>query len=180
MNSRKSPTKSINRRPKVTDRPWFVIRCKPNQEYIAELNLENQDAETYLPRLKDGPKITPLFRPYLFVRKPPDGTWRFILSTRGVLTILMTDQSPALLSHEVIREIKSWETNNLIVTDPENDIQEPIFRPGEMIKVLNGPFKDLKGHVLSENNGNRVAVLLDLLNRKTIVKLPSKSVEKEL
>ena len=54
---------------------WFVVHCYPNKESIAELNLQNQGFDTYIPRYKKLRRharrvdtvFAPLFPRYFFV-----------------------------------------------------------------------------------------------------------------
>ena len=71
---------------------WYLIHSKPNQERVAQEQLERQDYETYLPlahvrkrkRGRSYTDIAPMFPRYLFI-KLSDQTddWRPIRSTIG-------------------------------------------------------------------------------------------------
>ena len=74
-------------------RYWYAVQTKPRQEAVAELHLQRQHFETYLPKIlvrkhrrdKWTKVVEPLFPRYLFVRLDPDeNSLSPVRSTKGV------------------------------------------------------------------------------------------------
>ena len=72
---------------------WYAIQTKPRQEAIAQLHLQRQRFETYLPQIllrkckrdKWTKIVEPLFPRYLFIHIDPDeNNLAPVRSTRGV------------------------------------------------------------------------------------------------
>lgn len=151
--------------------PWIVAMSKPNQEGIAEINLQRQGFTYYCPRYKHkvGIKVSvkPLFPRYLFILI--DKIWSPIHSTRGISYVLLRDEGPQTISEQVIMSIKAREVRGLVDLDPA-----PKFLCGDRLKTDVGP---LAGHLLlfeGMSSHERVKVLVELLGRKVIVELPEK------
>jgi transcriptional antiterminator RfaH len=153
----------------TSSRQWFVVQTRPNSERRAMANLHRQGFEVYFPayskRRSHAGKIdmvaAPLFPRYLFVAIDLDSQrWRSIYSTFGVAQLVCHGERPAPLADEIIAELRSREDERGLIR------LGSAFRPGERVRVLGGAFADHFGMFDSMGDGERVAVLLDLLGRK--------------
>lgn len=127
---------------------WHVIHTKVREEFRALENLQNQGFEVFLPtcqaQKKSQGKIKlvtePLFSRYLFIRlSDVSSNWFPIRSTRGVTSLLRFGIS----------------TDPVVIPDPIIDclrqrctLEEPLhelFKPGEILEIIDGPFKGLFG-----------------------------------
>jgi len=132
-------------------------------------NLIRQGFEVYFPvyskRRSHAGKIdlvaAPLFPRYLFIAIDLDSQrWRSIHSTFGVAQLVCHGDRPAPLAEEIIAELRSREDECGLIR------LGSAFRPGERVRVVGGAFADHFGMFDSMGDGERVAVLLDLLGRK--------------
>ncbi len=153
----------------TASRQWFVVQTRPNSERRAMANLKRQGFEVYFPayrkRRSHAGKIdmvtAPLFPRYLFIAIDLDSQrWRSVHSTFGVAQLVCHGDRPAPLSDEVIAELRGREDENGLIR------LGSAFRPGERVRVVGGAFADHLGMFDSMGDGERVAVLLDLLGRK--------------
>ena len=132
-------------------------------------NLHRQGFEVYFPvysrRRSHAGKIdmvaAPLFPRYLFIAIDLDSQrWRSIHSTFGVAQLVCRGDRPAPLADEIIAELRGREDERGLIR------LGSVFRPGERVRVVGGAFADHLGMFDSMGDGERVAVLLDLLGRK--------------
>ena len=152
---------------------WFVVQTRPNSERRAVEHLSRQGFEVYFPvylkRRSHAGKIdmvaAPLFPRYLFIAIDLDSQpWRSIRSTFGVSQLVCRGDRPAPLAGEIIAELRNREDEHGMVR-----LGGSAFRPGEKVRVVGGAFADRFGMFDSMGDGERVAVLLDLLGRKVRV-----------
>jgi transcriptional antiterminator RfaH len=50
------------------------------------------------------------------------------------------------------------------------------FKPGDRVRIVDGPFTDLEGLFECASDETRVVVLLDLMGRKVKVRVPTETV----
>lgn len=161
--------------------PWFVAQLKPNGFVTAKLNLQKQGYETFMPmrqvEVRHARKVKtvarPLFPGYIFVSFDFETTqWRGINSTYGVSSLIMGGaNSPQVVPSDLMQALKAHCGDGDLVVPPET------LAPGNVVKVVNGPFKDIFATVEALSNSDRIAVLLDLMGRATRVEIARKNLE---
>jgi len=155
---------------------WYLIRSKPLAETVAQLNLEQQGYETYLPRLGHSVRrgnrrkdcVSALFPRYLFLRLnegyQPLGPVR---SSVGVTSVVRFGLSYAAVADEIIRDLRAREE-----ADGLHRLQgRPMLTPGAPVRVTMGPFDGLEGVFERESGEDRVVVLLRLLGQDAHVRI---------
>jgi len=159
---------------------WFVVQAQPNAEHKAVFHLNRQGFATYLPRYLKRRRharrvdtvAAPLFPRYLFVSIDMGvQRWRSIFSTVGVSRIVCNGEMPTAVSDHVIENLRSREHDGLVKLD-----SRPSFRIGDKVRLLDGAFADCLGLYEGLKDGDRVALLLDLLGRKVRVTVDTDSV----
>jgi len=155
--------------------PWYVAYAKARQEHVAKENLLRQGYSVYLPQMKvlrrirghHQPRLEPLFPRYLFVQPgSAEHSIAPVRSTIGVAGIVRFSHDPAVIRPETLRGIRELELRQSTATDEE---LSP-FRPGERIRVAEGPLSGLEGLVSSASQ-HRIVVLMQLLGRDTRVSM---------
>lgn len=155
--------------------PWYVAYTKARQEHMAKDNLLRQGYSVYLPQMKvvrrirgrHQVRLEPLFPRYLFVQPgSSDQSIAPVRSTFGVTGIVRFNHAPAVMKPETLQGIRELELRQSAATDEE---LSP-FRPGERIRVAEGPLSGLEGLVSSASQ-QRIIVLLHLLGRDTRVSI---------
>lgn len=141
---------------------WYAVNAKPHQERLAELNLQRLGVETFCPLLKQRKVIrrrqqistAPLFPGYLFARFRLEDQYRAVLYARGVRNIVAFGSIPALVDEEMIAALQS-RLQNGYVTVPIST-----FRPGQVVRIQEGPLHGLEAIFEREMPGYQRAVLL--------------------
>lgn len=153
---------------------WYVVQSQPNAEAKAVSHLNRQGFDTYLPRYlkrrRHARRVetvpASLFPRYLFVAIDLNAQrWRSIFSTVGVSRLVCQGEVPTPISTNIIDGLKAREDNSgFIQLD-----QRPKYRPGDIIRVLDGAFADYLGLCEGMKDSDRVAILLEMLGRKVRV-----------
>lgn len=157
--------------------PWHVCQTKPRQEALAVRKLEEQGYRVYLPMLSHWQKKQSawhrteqvMFPRYAFVRCGRAGqSTAPIRSTPGVTGLVRFGAEPAVLDDPTLEAIRrlAEQSARLLEEHPSP------FRPGEQVKVADGPLKGLEG-IVSAVAEERVIVLLSLLGREKQIALPA-------
>lgn len=160
---------------------WLVAYTKPRLEHVALQNLERQNFEAYLPRYKKfknteaGP--TPMFEPMfpryiLFRPSTPEQSIESVRSTKGVSNVVRFGFDPGVVSGTLVATIKAFEAsqNQALQQDMSN------FKAGQRVKLKHVALGNMEGLVQSVSS-KRVAVLLEILGRSTLVQLDHHQLE---
>lgn len=174
-------------------RAWHVCYVFAKSEFRVRAGLRADGFDVYCPVEKRFVKHArrkeirerPLFPGYLFVGFDPDrdhGWHSRITSVDGVMEILShgkvcgldVEWIPVRVGAETIERIRRKEAAG----DFDYTKSTCAFTPGETVRIADGPFAGLDAIVHSTPDNKKVEVLLDLLNRKTVVKLQPSELEK--
>ncbi len=148
---------------------WYLIHTKPRQEACALQNLNSQGYDCYLPLLSSEKILRnqiikasePLFPRYLFIRLDTGHTaksWTPIRSTRGVSKLVSFGNQPARVADELVESIRARELSGGID-------EKRLFKPGEPIRVVDGPFAGVEGIFQSLDGTQRVMILIELMSK---------------
>lgn len=147
-------------------RRWYAVQCQPHRERAAALHLTNQGYEIFLPWRQKTRRharrvetvLRPFFPGYLFVRIDlVRERWRPINSTFGVARIVMQGECPAPAPRGLIETLMGCcNAGGVLAWQPE-------LRPGESVRVSEGPFADLIGELEELDDSGRACVLLDIM-----------------
>jgi transcriptional antiterminator RfaH len=157
---------------------WYAVRTKPRQEALALENLLRQDYETYLPMIELRKRrrnkwvevVEPLFPCYAFVHLDPDATdIAPIRSTLGVTGMVKFGNILTPVPDHVIGFLKKTEDEATGLHHSD----KPLFKKGEKVDIMEGPFAGLAGVYQIEKGEDRAMILIELLGRqnKVAVKL---------
>ena len=148
---------------------WVVAQTQPQREKLAAEYVQRQGYDTYLPMVREdvrenGKWVTResiLFPRYLFVQVV--NRWRWLLSTRGVRSVVMMGDGPALLHHSIIRELKSRETNGFVVLPRKQ--RSARFRKGQRVRAEHDTLGSVVGLYAGMDSDEREHVLVNILGR---------------
>jgi transcriptional antiterminator RfaH len=149
---------------------WLVVSTIPYKEVYACDHLVRQTFHVYCPmvtkRIKHARSIQdvrrPLFPGYVFVEHRPQlGTWRPILGTHGVKSVVRIGERPSLLCGSFIDGLKACETDGVICKPTAQ------LSVGQDVTVQGGPFDGFVARIIELREKDRVLVLLDYLNNQT-------------
>ncbi|HEY6923009.1 MAG TPA: transcription termination/antitermination NusG family protein [Steroidobacteraceae bacterium] len=156
---------------------WYLIHTKVSGEKSAQLNLERQGYEVYLPLLlqriaavdRSRKRIVPLFPRYLFLRLDEGRqSLRPVHSTIGVAAVVRFGFQYTIVPDEVVRGLRDRE-------DPEtalHQLRRPPLFPGAAVRITAGAFDGVEGIFERPDGAERVLVLLQLLGQQASVRLP--------
>lgn len=158
---------------------WFLVHCKPNSHLVAKKNLEQQGFKTFLPMIEITErrstrflyKQKPLFPNYVFVGiEASSAPWRSINSTVGVRRIVSTNGVPQRVPGELILGLASrcGQSGSLV--------QGAKIVPGELVKILTGPFTRFIAKVDKIEEKERLWVLLEMMGQIMRVQLKTNQV----
>jgi transcriptional antiterminator RfaH len=161
---------------------WYLIHTKPLGERTAQVNLERQGYETYLPRLVQiarrqqrwSESIVPLFPRYLFLRLDTElQSLRPVHSTVGVCNLVRFGAHCAVVREAVIEELRAR-------ADPATGLHRlkaaARFARGTRVRITAGPFCGISGIFERAEGAERVLILLHLLGHETPVEFPTELV----
>lgn len=152
---------------------WAVCETKSNAWKYALENLHNQGFEYYHPLLiksvtptpqnPRGQVVAPFLPPYVFVALDlAVQPWRCLISTRGLKSVMMVGNAPAMFPDAKLQEIRAREENGLIrMIDPASLPRD--HKAGDRVKVHHNG-QDLDAIFEEYLDKNRVTVFLSIFN----------------
>ena len=150
-----------------------MLRSKPRQELIAQVNLTQQNYTVYYPQAQIEAKIVSLFPGYMFVQLDKELDNFFpIRSTKGVLNLIRFGMEYAIVPDEVIQLIQSEQQQT---TDKIIDLSK--FHAGDKVKVTQGALQTQNAIFAEYDGDKRVIVLLSFLGKQQKIKLNYKQIE---
>jgi len=159
----------------MMDKQWIVVRSKPRSEKVAHNELVKKNIEAYLPLLKERRKWSdrkkwvefPLFSSYLFARIDIKDSI-FVLQTQGVNTIVKFGKQIAIVQNSVIEAIR-------LAMEGGYEL-EPVeyFVEGNIVEVVAGPMKGVKGIVAKLKGQNRLIIKIDAIQQALSIQIESK------
>lgn len=165
---------------------WYVVRTFSGHENKVKTLLdaginENEHLkakilEVLVPmekvfEVKDGKKKSKtknFFPGYILVNADLDNQVKdFILSTQSVMGFLGTGNNPNPLQPEEVRRIVGR-----ITQDSSTERMETIFRSGDIVKIIDGPFNNFSGTIEEVNEEKmKIKVMVSIFGRKTPVEI---------
>jgi len=160
---------------------WYLAYTKPRQEQIALVNLEQQAFEAYLPLYKKFKKteqgpialFEPMFPRYILFRPTrAEQSISVVRSTKGIASIVRFGFEPALMNDELVRRIRLFEEDRYHATL----LELSQLKSGQTVRLKHPALAGVEGLIQSVSS-KRVAVLLEILGRPTLVQLEHHLVE---
>jgi transcriptional antiterminator RfaH len=166
-------TRTAQPTPDLDTTAWYLVYTKAQQEEIAQVNLERQGYECYLPKLriekmrrrKADIVEEPMFPRYLFVRLDLSGkgkSWTPIRSTLGVQQLIYFGSRAACVDDHLIEWLRQRE---------QRHPTEPMFKAGEAVVVTDGPFAGIEAIYQTTNAERRAMILLEILSKPVTMQI---------
>ncbi len=161
-----------------TSHSWIVVNTHPHKEATAITNLANQGFGTYCPLVRKQVRharktrsvLRPLFPGYVFVDTPNETSWRPVLSTFGVRTLVRSGDQPSRLDARFIEALRAREADGVIVAPAMP------YAAGQKIRIAEGPFDGTVATIIALDEKDRLVVLMELLNRPVRVHVDARNV----
>jgi transcription termination/antitermination protein NusG len=165
---------------------WFVVRTFSGHENKVKnlIEAELRDNEKLKAKIedvlvptekvfevKDGKKKSKtknFFPGYILVKAELDNQVKdFILNTPSVMGFLGTKNNPNPLQPEEVKRIVGR-----ITQDESSERMETIFRNGDLVKIIDGPFNNFSGTIQEVNEEKmKIKVMVSIFGRKTPVEI---------
>jgi transcriptional antiterminator NusG len=172
------------------EKNWYVLHtysgyedavAKNLKQRIESLGMEDKIFNVIVPKekkikIKDGKrKINEekVYPGYVLVEMiVTDDSWYVVRNTPNVTGFVGSGTTPVPVSKEEIENLKK----RMGVEEPQYKIE---VRPGDLVKIVDGPFKDFDGKI-SEVDAERgkLKVLVNMFGRDTPVELDSLQIKK--
>jgi len=158
--------------------PWFAVWTRSRAEKSVHEQLERKGFEVFLPtiprwsRWKDRKKQVawPLFPGYCFARFQEDDSLK-ILTCAGVATIVSFDGKYAPIPDEELDGIRRLVTSGLQY-DPC-----PLIKEGDIVEVIHGPLRGVKGRLVRKGPHARLVLSVDMISRAVAVTVDAADVK---
>ncbi|MCB5226079.1 transcription/translation regulatory transformer protein RfaH [Alishewanella sp. 16-MA] len=155
---------------------WYLLYSKPKQEARAQQHLANQGFESFVPHIhiskiragKTSTKAEPLFPRYIFLKADSDINLGAIRSTRGVAGFVKFGQTLATVPAELIRALLTRQIQL------QQEAPEHIFKPGQQLDVLAGPFASLNAVFQQADGDSRSIILVNFLGQQVKLAINNK------
>ncbi len=177
--------------PEIDDgRAWYVVhgysgyenKVKKNLEHrIESMGMQDQIFRVVVPteeevELRDGQRRTTeqrVFPGYILVQMiMNDESWYVVRNTPGVTGFVGSGMKPVPLHPEEVEKIME----RMEAKAPRIKVS---FRPGQKVRIIEGPFEDFMGTVDEINmEKGKVHILVSFIGRETPVELDFLQVEK--
>lgn len=160
---------------------WFLAYTKPRFESVAQVNLQQQGFDVYLPLYKKFKKteagsvsvFEPMFPRYIFFRPSrPEQSIATVRSTKGVNNLVRFGFEPAVLQDSMVELIRQLEQSRNEVSVKE---ASP-FKAGQSVRLKHNALNNMQGLVQSVGS-KRIAVLLEIMGRPTVVQVEHHQIE---
>ncbi|MDH3444540.1 MAG: UpxY family transcription antiterminator [Deltaproteobacteria bacterium] len=160
---------------------WYAIKSKPNREKEVQRRLNDLGIEVFLPwmrarrRRRGRPQwvLVPLFPNYLFTRLDLQVSGKAARYVPGVKDFLKFGSHVAEVSDAIIEQLRER------CPDGVAQIDQLKFKPGQAVRIQEGPFAGVEAiFERTLKDSERVAVLLEILGRRTKLELPAEAIEK--
>jgi transcriptional antiterminator NusG len=165
---------------------WYVVRTFSGHENKVKnlIEAELRDNEKLKAKIedvlvptekvfevKDGKKKSKtknFFPGYILVQADLDNQVKdFILNTPSVMGFLGTKNNPNPLQPEEVKRIVGRLTQ-----DESSERMETIFRNGDLVKIIDGPFNNFSGTIQEVNEEKmKIKVMVSIFGRKTPVEI---------
>jgi transcriptional antiterminator NusG len=168
------------------DFKWYVVRTYSGHENKVKSLLEAGLNENESLKLKIQEVLVPMekvfeiregkkrsktknfFPGYILINAELDNQVKdFILNTPSVMGFLGTKNIPNPLQPEEVKRIVGR-----ITQDENSERSETIFRNGDIVKIIDGPFNNFTGTVQEVNEEKmKIKVMVSIFGRKTPVEI---------
>lgn len=162
---------------------WHALYVKSRAEKKVLSQLEEMGFRAYLPLItlvkqwSDRRKKVeePLFKSYVFVYSN-DREYIPILNVYGVVKFVRFENKPVVVPENQILAIRKfvqdYERGEEFKLDNNEDL-----KVGQMVRIINGPMKNLKGRLHTIRNKRQLLVYIEVVGQYIPVNIPRAKVE---
>ena len=161
-------------------RSWYVLHTKSRFENVVHEGLVKKSLETFLPKIKVKSKrrdrnlmiSAPLFPGYLFVKTDLNPREHIeIVKTAGAVRLIGTQNAPVSVPIDTVESLR------IMVSGDDSVSTGFIFRKGDRVMVVSGPFAGINGIFSRYRGKGRVVVNIEALGQFAQVDVNEDDVE---
>lgn len=165
--------------PLATDELWYAVHVMSRHERKVAEKLRMHGFLVFLPEYKSRSQrkdrvkmiLRPLFPGYLFVHTRLEPERRLaIIQTPSVVRLVGRNNKPLPVPDDQVESVR------LLLDSTRDARPEKNMSPGQKVVVTDGPLKGVVGVVEKAHRGERIVVIVDLLNRSVSASLGKASV----
>lgn len=172
------------------ERNWYVLHtysgyedsvAKNLRRRIKSLDMEDKIFNVIVPKekkikIEDGERETveeKIYPGYVLVEMiVTDDSWYVVRNTPNVTGFVGSGTTPVPVSETEMKNLK----DRMKVEEPKPKI---LVEPGELVKIVDGPFKGFEGKVSEiDEEREKIKVLVNMFGRDTPVELDSLQIKK--
>ncbi len=166
---------------KIEDRSWYVLHTRSRFENVVTEGLMKKSIDVFLPKILIRSKRTdrrkmirvPLFPGYLFVKTDLNPTEHLeILKTAGAVRLIGNTEGPKPVPEEAVNSLMIMVSTNDTISTGE------IYKKGDRVIVVHGPFSGVVGHFIRYGGKGRVVVNIEVLGQYAGVDVSEDDIEK--
>lgn len=165
---------------------WYVIRTNPQCEQRAKAALEDAGFTVFFPTFRKETRHSrtkawqmkefPLFNRYMFIEMPKENAdWFSVRKADGVECLLGVGGQPLPVAKHVVeqtlREVSAG------AFDETRSVGRKI-KPGERVRIADGPLTGFYGMVTKAESRKKVRVLIEMFKTLSEAEIPLANVEK--
>lgn len=174
----------------TNERRWYVLHtysgyedavAKGLKQRIESLSMDDKIFNVIVPKekkikIKNGKKKTveeKIYPGYVLVEMiVTDDSWYIVRNTPNVTGFVGSGTVPLPVSTEEVEALKK----RMNAEEPEFNID---FKKGDVVKIIDGPFKDFDGKISEiDKEKGKVKVLINMFGRDTPLELDSLQIKK--
>jgi transcriptional antiterminator RfaH len=158
---------------------WYALYTKPKQEYLVLEQLQQRGVEAFFPqfveRRRGEERVRALFPNYLFVRVDLAVVGQSLLRwTPGLRGVVSFAGVPAHVPDEAIALVRK----QLARLEAAGGFPKARFKPGERVRVTEGPLAGLEAVFQGPGPAERVRILIRFLGQANRAVVPKEALEK--
>ena len=163
------------------DRLWYVLHTRSRFENVVSDNLMKKSFEAFLPKVlvqskrRDRKKMirVPLFPGYVFVKTSLEPREHLeIVKTAGAVRLIGSNAGPVAVPDETVESLQ------IMVKSDDQICTGGMFRKGDRVVVVYGPFAGVVGSFVRYGGKGRVVVNIEVLGQYAAVDVCEEDVEK--
>lgn len=106
-----------------SEKTWYLVATKPNEESLAALNLKNQGFCVFWPKMhktirharQASVRVASLFPGYLFVERSPRADWRSVSGTFGAKKMVINGDGPVAVASGFVEALQARVGSNDVI-----------------------------------------------------------------
>ena len=161
----------------TVEHAWYAAQVKPKSEHYVTQLLIGKGYETFVPMCRRRKRwsdrvvtqTVPLLPNYVLFHVTRDSLG-LLVTTPRVIRIVGAPRCPWPIAEDEIEALRRIDTRGL------QALPWPYFREGQIVQVLDGPMRGMRGVLLRIKNAQRLIVSVTLLQRSVAVELDAGSV----